>query len=59
MKECWKEDISESFSQWLGKEKRILIHAGGQSRRLPGYAPSGKILTPIPVFRWERARSAN
>ena len=33
-------------------EKRILLHAGGQSRRLPGYAPSGKILTPIPVFRW-------
>ncbi|MDE7374264.1 MAG: bifunctional fucokinase/L-fucose-1-P-guanylyltransferase, partial [Odoribacter sp.] len=31
-------------------------HAGGQSRRLPGYAPSGKILTPIPVFRWERGQ---
>ena len=40
------------FLTWLGKEKRILLHAGGQSRRLPGYAPSGKILTPIPVFRW-------
>ena len=36
--------------EWLGQEKRILLHAGGQSRRLPGYAPSGKILTPIPVF---------
>lgn len=32
--------------------KRIIIHAGGQSRRLPAYAPSGKVLTPIPVFRW-------
>jgi galactokinase/mevalonate kinase-like predicted kinase len=39
---------------WLGQEKRILLHAGGQSRRLPAYAPSGKVLTPIPVFRWER-----
>lgn len=46
----------ESFSNWLGAEKRILLHAGGQSRRLPGYAPSGKILTPIPVFSWERGQ---
>ena len=37
-------------------EKRILLHAGGQSRRLPGYAPAGKILTPIPVFRWARGQ---
>lgn len=40
-------------------EKRILLHAGGQSRRLPGYAPSGKILTPIPVFRWARGQRLN
>lgn len=46
----------ESFSDWLKTEKRILLHAGGQSRRLPGYAPSGKILTPIPVFSWERGQ---
>ena len=45
-----------TFEQWLAAEKRILLHAGGQSRRLPGYAPSGKILTPIPVFRWERGQ---
>ena len=45
-----------SFSDWLASEKRILLHAGGQSRRLPSYAPSGKILTPIPVFRWERGQ---
>lgn len=38
------------------KRKKILLHAGGQSRRLPGYAPSGKILTPIPVFSWERGQ---
>ena len=38
------------FDKALEAEKRILIHAGGQSRRLPSYAPSGKILTPIPVF---------
>ena len=36
--------------------KKIILHAGGQSRRLPAYAPSGKILTPVPVFRWERGQ---
>ena len=40
----------------MPREKRILLHAGGQSRRLPSYAPSGKILTPVPVFRWERGQ---
>ena len=45
-----------SIDQWLAQEKRILLHAGGQSRRLPAYAPSGKILTPIPIFRWERGQ---
>lgn len=44
------------FEEWLSMEKRILLHAGGQSRRLPAYAPSGKILTPIPVFRWARGQ---
>ena len=46
----------ESLAEWLSREKRILLHAGGQSRRLPSYAPSGKILTPVPVFRWERGQ---
>ena len=54
---CRQEMDSDSdFLTWLGKEKRILLHAGGQSRRLPGYAPSGKILTPVPVFRWARGQ---
>lgn len=35
------------------EDKKVLIHAGGQSRRLPAYASIGKVLTPIPVFRWE------
>lgn len=45
-----------NFEAWLAQDKRILLHAGGQSRRLPAYAPSGKILTPIPVFRWARGQ---
>ena len=53
---CMTTEDGESLAEWLPREKRILLHAGGQSRRLPSYAPSGKILTPVPVFRWERGQ---
>lgn len=59
LQSCWKNESGankSSMKEWLSREKRILLHAGGQSRRLPGYAPSGKILTPIPVFRWARGQ---
>ena len=54
---CRREEADGTdLMTWLGREKRILLHAGGQSRRLPAYAPSGKILTPVPVFRWARGQ---
>ena len=57
LQQAWQADnCGQSFSDWLSSEKRIVLHAGGQSRRLPAYAVSGKILTPIPVFRWERGQ---
>lgn len=57
LEECYRAwNGGESFAEWLQGDRRILLHAGGQSRRLPSYAPSGKILTPIPVFRWERGQ---
>ena len=61
LQEAWREGErregkTESFEAWLSKEKRILIHAGGQSKRLPSYAVSGKVLMPLPVFRWERGQ---
>lgn len=57
LKACMEEENTEKgLTEWLTTEKRILLHAGGQSRRLPAYAPSGKILTPIPVFRWGRGQ---
>lgn len=57
LESCYRnEQTEESFQAWLSREKRILIHAGGLSRRLPAYAPTGKILTPVPVFRWERGQ---
>ena len=48
--------LNSQFDSWLCQEKRILIHAGGQSKRLPSYAVSGKVLMPLPVFRWERGQ---
>lgn len=50
------EGGGRDFDAWLAGERRLLLHAGGQGRRVPAYAPSGKILTPIPVFRWERGQ---
>ena len=54
--EAMKGEKAETFDEWLAKEKRILVHAGGQSKRLPSYAVSGKVLMPLPVFRWERGQ---
>ena len=49
--EAWKVD-SGRFEEWMLEEKRVVLHAGGQSRRLPAYGPSGKALIPVPIFRW-------
>lgn len=57
LEECHRNDEPEQdFNAWLKKEKRVLVHAGGQSRRLPAYAASGKVSLPVPIFRWERGQ---
>lgn len=48
--------LLQQARDWLKGERCIVLHAGGQSKRLPSYAVSGKVLTPIPVFRWERGQ---
>ncbi|MBQ9230634.1 MAG: bifunctional fucokinase/L-fucose-1-P-guanylyltransferase [Prevotella sp.] len=48
--------LLQQAASWLGDERSIILHAGGQSKRLPSYAVSGKILAPVPVFRWERGQ---
>ncbi len=40
------------FEEWIGEFPKLVMLAGGQSRRLPAYAPSGKIFTPLPALRW-------
>ncbi len=59
LSQCAKNDEEKDFRKWLSKEKKIIIHAAGHSRRLPAYAPVGKVLTPLPVFRWSRGQSIN
>ncbi|MDD2245812.1 MAG: bifunctional fucokinase/fucose-1-phosphate guanylyltransferase [Proteiniphilum sp.] len=57
MEECHRDEAAGTdFDTWLAAEKRILIHAGGQSRRLPAYAVTGKAGLPVPVFRWARGQ---
>lgn len=51
-----EKEKSHDFCSWLSQEKRILIHAGGQSRRLPAYAPSGKVFIPV-AEKWGMSRS--
>ena len=45
-----------SFAEWISVRKRMVIHSGGESRRLPAYAPYGKSLLPVPVFRWSKGQ---
>ena len=45
-----------SFREWLRGRRKLLIHGGGESRRLPAYAGVGKPLMPIPAMRWSRGQ---
>jgi galactokinase/mevalonate kinase-like predicted kinase len=40
------------LTEWLSLDLHLALMAGGQSRRLPAYAATGKILMPFPVLRW-------
>lgn len=47
----------KSFLSWLrlaDTDGRVIVHAGGLSRRLPAYAAVGKALLPLPPCRWHR-----
>jgi galactokinase/mevalonate kinase-like predicted kinase len=57
LSEAWRATDGEKFfSSWLRASRKLIIHGGGQSRRLPAYAPVGKLLMPIPAFRWSRGQ---
>lgn len=53
LEQAWRNsEKSDSFSQWLEDSGKLIIHGGGESRRLPPYAAPGKLFIPMPVFRW-------
>jgi len=52
--EAWRSNGgNESFEEWcVSPSLKLALMAGGQSRRLPAYAATGKILMPFPALRW-------
>ena len=55
--QAWKADgAGKGFADWISDGQKIVLHGGGESRRLPAYAAIGKLLLPIPVFRWSRGQ---
>jgi galactokinase/mevalonate kinase-like predicted kinase len=53
LEQAWREQGgNDSFVEWLEKSGKLIIHGGGESRRLPPYAAPGKLFIPMPVFRW-------
>lgn len=58
--ECWRASgAGSTFREWLRRDRRILVHGGGECRRLPAYSALGKLLLPLPVFRWQRGQRLN
>ena len=48
---AWKNlSPGATFSDWLGISRKLIIHASGQSRRLPAYAAEGKARIPVPMM---------
>ncbi len=41
--------LRERFGDAVETQSILLLHAGGESRRLPAYAPEGKLFAPVPV----------
>lgn len=54
--DAWRAGGAGDFRDWLGARPRLAMLAGGQSRRLPAYAATGKIFMPMPVMRWSHGQ---
>ena len=52
--EAWRSSGGNApFEEWCDSPSlKLTLMAGGQSRRLPAYAATGKILMPFPALRW-------
>lgn len=46
--QAWQASGEPSFDAWLAGSKKLIVHSGGESRRLPAYAALGKAFIPLP-----------
>lgn len=42
-------EAGDAVEKFLSISKILILHAGGESRRLPCYAPEGKLFAPVPA----------
>jgi galactokinase/mevalonate kinase-like predicted kinase len=50
--QAWNAHHSnDTFENWIISSQNLLLHGGGESRRLPAYAPIGKPLIPLPIVQ--------
>ena len=52
LEQAWRARDGGVFNDWLAAGLKVIVHGGGESRRLPAYAAPGKVFLPLPVFRW-------
>ncbi|HRE79795.1 MAG TPA: L-fucokinase [Opitutaceae bacterium] len=49
---AWRRDLPQArpgdLLGWVNERARLILHAGGESRRLPAYAALGKAFLPLP-----------
>ena len=53
LEQAWVANGEPSFLNWLQADNKLLVHSGGESRRLPAYAACGKSFMPVPALRWK------
>ncbi len=50
--QAWREGLGrhrKPLFAWLAADQRLVLHGGGESRRLPAYAALGKLFLPMPA----------
>ena len=57
---AWERSgAGQSFPEWLRASRKMVVHGGGESRRLPAYSVIGKPLIPIPRLPGETSCRAD
>jgi galactokinase/mevalonate kinase-like predicted kinase len=55
--EAWRATgRTQSLEEWLCSSQKLVLHSGGESRRLPAYAAVGKAFLPLPSIEGLKPR---